>query len=277
MGARVCSMWLNVRNVTEAEFRRHGGQRWTAQNVDVVQYNDRTVILEGVMDAAGIGLAFSEQFMRPKRRMSGVSCPPLGVRVKKGRRLAPNTNRVSVVASPMIIGLAHTPIQRREKNLRLGSLQLGENECAAEPAIYDGTGAWMYLDSGQFKIGTANRLYTMGVRNRVCPAGWRMPTAAANCVCTSGAAEEGESGDGRGGVGGAPRREKLKAVMAGFMKDSNPQGPLPIMTAWMISHDGGGEPFHGAYVKYSGAGAMGPRLTLCRCLVWSGSRWAQCR
>jgi uncharacterized protein (TIGR02145 family) len=183
-----------------------GAQRWTAQNVDVVQYNDSTVIPEGLFDVDGIGLTFLAQ--------------------------------------------------------------LGENECAAESAIFNGTGAWMYLVSGvEYTIGTKNRLYTMGVRNRVCPAGWRMPTEADWMALIEFVRAELQK-SGKPGtdaeVWAELREGKFKAVMAGFMNDCFPQGPpYNNVTAWMIAHDGRGEPFHGAYVKYwEGGGQWDPPDTV---------------
>ncbi len=180
-----------------------GAQRWTAQNVDVVQYNDGNVIPEGLFDVEGIGLAFLAQ--------------------------------------------------------------LGENECAAESAIPNGTGAWMYLVGGvEFTIGTTNRLYTMGVRNRVCPTGWRMPTEADWMALIAFVRAELQKSSGKETVTDAEVWAELqdgefKAVMAGFMRDSNPQGPpYNNVTAWMIAHEPI-EQVNGAYVKYWEGGGQWDR------------------
>jgi uncharacterized protein (TIGR02145 family) len=95
-----------------------------------------------------------------------------------------------------------------------------------ENAIFDGNGVWMYLDydCGVFDI--RGRLYTMGVRNRVCPAGWRMPTEAEWMELIEFIRGELQKRSGQivtdAEVWASLRDGEFKAVMAGYMMEGTP-------------------------------------------------------
>ncbi len=160
-----------------------GAQRWTAQNVDVVKYNDASVI-------------------------------------------------------PQV-----TDTVKYEEAL-----------CAEREG--GGGGVWLYLEynSGFYEIGTTNRLYTMGVRGQISPAGWRMPTEADwMALIAFVQAELRKSGKvGTDAEVWAKLRDgEFKAVMAGYMNgqsivfdaiyDPDTGRARTTSTAWMVAEGGAGE------------------------------------
>jgi uncharacterized protein (TIGR02145 family) len=117
-----------------------------------------------------------------------------------------------------------------------------------------GKGVWLYLDynSGNFEIGDKNRLYTMGVRGQICPAGWRMPTEADWMALIAFVQAELRK-SGKVGTDAEVWAElqdgEFKAVMAGYMNVSGNTYDPTTSTAWMVA-EGAGEAWRGAIVIY---------------------------
>jgi uncharacterized protein (TIGR02145 family) len=134
------------------------------------------------------------------------------------------------------------------------------------PSI-EGEGVWLYLDfnSGRFEIGDKNRLYTMGVRGQICPAGWRMPTEEDWMALIAFVRAELKKRSGKETVTDAEvwaelRDGEFKAVMTGYMDwmgvvngvidDPVTGRGRTTSTAWMVAEGGGGEAGRGAIVIY---------------------------